>query len=155
MHLDGLAVLRDLRWLIVTVPADLPRHVAVALDRFGVTVVAGDAALEVVGVIEIAGSELDLRLGRFMTRRAAADGLLVAPVLLALHVAEKAGVEGDDKVLALHDLRVARDAAELLAAALFAQMRRVIELDRDDVALRRGDGPINFPFLHTFFVTTA
>ena len=57
VHLGGLAVLRDLRRLVVAVPADLPRNVAVTLDRLGVAIVASDAALEVIGVIEIASGE--------------------------------------------------------------------------------------------------
>ena len=73
--------------------------------------------------------------GGIVTGLASAERLFVAAVLQALEVAEEAGVERDDEVLALHDLRVARDAAELLAAAFFGQVRLVIELDRDVVAL--------------------
>ena len=126
-----LAVAGHLRWLVVAGPADLPRHRAVALDRVGVAVLAGHAAVEVVGVVEHAGGQADLLLGRIVAGLAAADRLLVAPVLQALEVAQEAGVQRHDEVLALHDLRVAGDAAELLAAALLVQVRRVVEADGD------------------------
>src|SRR4029079_12587724 len=80
----GLAVLRDLDGLVMAVPADLPRDGAVALDRLGVTVIARDASGQVVLVIEHSSGEADLFLGRFVARRAPADGLLIAAVFLAL-----------------------------------------------------------------------
>ena len=47
-------------------------------------------------------------------------------MLFALHVAEEAGVERDDQVLALHDLRMARNAAQFLAATLLGEVRHRI-----------------------------
>ncbi|NOG53748.1 MAG: hypothetical protein HND57_05385 [Planctomycetes bacterium] len=57
-------------------------------------------------------------------------------------MAGKAGVKRDDQVLALDDLRVTGHTPELLSTSEFAEVRLVIEVDRDFIAALRRDIPL-------------
>ena len=104
MHQSRLTVLVDLRRLIVAAPAHLLRNGAVALHDIGVAVLALDAAIDVLRVIEIPGGQADLVWRDAMAVLATAERFFVPPVLQSLEVAQEAGVQRDDDMLALHDL---------------------------------------------------
>ena len=121
-------VVADLRQVALAVVADeaaLAGHVAVAADQVGVAALAVDALLEGQFVREFhAAAQVELLLGNLVAVRAGAEPLVER---LVLEVAEEAGRGGHGHVLALHDLAVATRAAEGLAAAALAQVRRVVE----------------------------
>ena len=118
---------RQVAFAVVADEAALAGHLALAADHVGVAIGAIDALLVRQLVRELhAAAQIVFLLGDLVAAGAGGQPLVER---LVLEVAEEAGGGGHRHVLALHDLAVATGAAQLLAAAEFAQVGRVVEMD--------------------------
>jgi hypothetical protein len=118
-------------------------------------ILAGDAAVQILLVIEWPRCGLDHMAGRIVTGPAPAEYLIVAPVAQIFEMAQETSAHGDGEVFTLHDLGVAAYAAELLATAELTQMRRVIETDFDRLDVAGGHTPTHASFQEALLMATA
>ena len=121
---------RQIAFAVVADQAALAGHLALAANHVGVAIDAIDALLvrQLVGELD-AAAQIVFLLGNLMAVRAGGQAFVER---LVLEVAEEAGRGGHRHVFALHDLAVATGAAQLLAAAEFAHVRGMIEMDALD-----------------------
>ncbi len=132
VHEIDVREVRKARGLVVALEAPLFLRLALPLDGIEVAVLAGHVpGPHEILVVELGLAELDLPFRGHVADPAAADGVLDAPELGSLEVAQEAGRLGNLHVVPYNDLTVAAGATQLLAALEVGEVGLVVELDLD------------------------